>query len=373
MKPTSAKSFNTTNFNNPNLRSDSPTQSKPANQSTDKKPKSEPINKAKMCTVQVDISRIQSGKVRPVKTLPIIWTHMPNPSQSQKPDTQGLLWGFASYIMWGIFPIYWKLLGSLSAPEILAHRMLWSFVFYFLVFAITSFKQLPTLFQQSRRDWALSALASILLAFNWGIYIYAINSGQILEGSLAYFINPILSVAAGVLFFKERFPFVLKLSVAFAILGVGAKIFFSPTFPWISIVLALTFCSYGVTKKMLRIPARTSSVLEGAVGALPALVAILYFSQQSTEPHSAWIWFLLVMAGVVTGLPLFLFSFAAQRVPYSIMGMMHFVSPSLQFLAGVFMFNELFGSKELVTFGLIWIGILFYLAYQLFLAFKPRA
>ncbi|MGZ5279143.1 MAG: EamA family transporter RarD [Pseudobdellovibrionaceae bacterium] len=297
---------------------------------------------------------------------------MKSSDQIQKLDPQGLTWGLVSYVMWGFFPVYWKLLGSVPAPEILAHRMLWSFAFYLLMFIFTSYRQLPSLFRQTKRDWMLSALACALLSVNWGIYIFAVNSGHILEGSLAYFINPILNVAVGVFFFKESFPFVLKLAVLFAALGVGAKIFLSSTFPWISLVLAFTFCLYGITKKMLKIPARTSSVLEGAVGVVPALLAILYFQQQETIPYTSEILFLLIMGGVVTGLPLFLFSFAAQRIPYSIMGMLQFAAPSLQFLVGVFMYNEVFGPKELVSFGLIWIGILFYLSYQVLVLLRNR-
>jgi chloramphenicol-sensitive protein RarD len=298
---------------------------------------------------------------------------MSNQNTNQKLDPQGLMWGFVSYVMWGFFPVYWKLLSMVPSMEILAHRMVWSFVFYFLMFAATSYKQIPTLFKQTGRDWMLSAIASVLLTINWGIYIYAVNSGHILEGSLAYFINPILNVAVGVIFFKESFPTILKFAVAFAALGVGAKIFFSPVFPWISIALALTFCGYGITKKLLKIPARTSSVLEGTVGVLPAIAAVFYF--QTTDAGvalDAKVWTLLVMGGLVTGLPLFLFSFAAQRIPYSIMGMLQFAAPSLQFLVGVFMYNEVFGSKELVTFGLIWIGILFYLSYQILMLLKSR-
>ncbi len=298
---------------------------------------------------------------------------MADSNQNQKLDSQGLLWGFISYVMWGFFPVYWKLLKMVPSMEILAHRMVWSFVFYFLMFLATSYKQLPTLFKQSRHDWMLSAIASLLLTINWGIYIYAVNSGHILEGSLAYFINPILNVAIGVIFFKENFPTILKFAVGFAALGVGAKFVFSPVFPWISIALALTFCGYGITKKLLKIPARTSSVLEGTVGVLPALIAICYFqTSDAGVVLEAKTWILLILGGVVTGLPLFLFSFAAQRIPYTIMGMLQFAAPSLQFLVGVFVFNEVFGSKELVTFGLIWIGIVFYLSYQAHALLRSR-
>ena len=151
-----------------------------------------------------------------------------NSSYNQK----GLVWGFVSYALWGFFPVYWKLLQHVPALEILAHRMAWSFVFYLGIFLFVSHRDLRVFLSLGKRDWMLSSLASLLLAFNWGIYIYAVNTGHILEGSLAYFINPILNVAVGVLFFKEEFPLILRLSVGAAAIGVGIKILFSFGLPW---------------------------------------------------------------------------------------------------------------------------------------------
>lgn len=280
-------------------------------------------------------------------------------------NAQGLTWGFVSYALWGFFPIYWKFLEDRSALEVLAHRVIWSFCFYSIVFTAFSTYRWSTVFKQSRRDWILSTLASLLLAINWGIYIYAVNTNRILEGSLAYFINPILNVAVGVLFFKEPFPPILKLSVGFALLGVIAKIMYSPGFPWIALVLAFTFCAYGIAKKLLKIPAITSSVLEAAIALVPALIAAAYFQFDDQVPAATvTTWGLLVFSGIVTGLPLFLFSYAAQRVPYSIMGMLQFVAPSLQFLVAVALFGESFGWHNAVAFGFIWIGMGFYIAHQ---------
>ncbi len=287
------------------------------------------------------------------------------PSKDSALDSRGLLWGFISYALWGVFPVYWKLLSHLPALHILGHRMAWSFVFYLLIFLGTSRQSLRSLFRQTRREWMLCAIASGLLTFNWGLYIHAVNTGHILEGSLAYFINPILNVAVGVLFFKESFPFMLKLSVLCAALGVGAKILVSPGFPWISLALALSFCAYGVAKKLLKIPARSSSALEGALSLVPAFLAISYFHAKLPEPMPAGTWALLIGGGVVTGLPLFLFSYAAQRVPYSVMGMLQFVAPSLQFLVAILMFHEPLSAPDLLAFGFIWVGVLFYGAYQI--------
>ncbi len=285
---------------------------------------------------------------------------------------KGLFWGFISYTLWGFFPVYWKLLADRSSLEILAHRMVWSFVFYLCIFLATSYSDLHKLLKQSRTDWLYSALAAALLTLNWGLYIYAVNSGHILEGSLAYFINPILNVAIGVLLFREPFPLILKLSVGSAFLGVAYKMLYAPGFPWIALVLAFSFCAYGVTKKILKIPARTSSVLEGAVGVLPALLAVAYFQTHNAVPASPTTWLLFVLGGVVTGLPLFLFSFAAQRVSYSIMGMLQFIAPSLQFLVAVLIFDETLNIQDLVAFALIWLGIGFYLGHQIISSRQKR-
>lgn len=279
-------------------------------------------------------------------------------------DKKGLLWGFTSYALWGFFPLYWHLLVQESSLEILAHRMFWAFVFYILIFIFAKRASLTTLFTQSKRDLLLSTIASLLLSFNWGLYIYAVNNGHVLESSLAYFINPILNVVVGVLLFKESFPLVLRLAVLLAGLGVASRVLLSPVFPWISLGLAISFCAYGITKKVSQIPATISSALEGSIGALPALAAIFYFCANRTEPIQATTWMLFIFGGVVTGLPLFLFSYAAQRIPYSVMGMLQFIAPTLQFAVGVLVFHEAFEYQDLVSFGLIWAGVVCYLSYQ---------
>lgn len=281
-------------------------------------------------------------------------------SSTQQMDKTGLAWGLVSYSMWGFFPIYWKFLLKFNYFEILTHRLIWSFVFYFLLL-LPLLKNIDLKSLLKKREVLLSLLAASLLTVNWGIYIYAVNSGHILEGSLAYFINPILNVAIGVLFFKELFPWPMRLAVIFASTGILYKISFIAGFPWISLTLAFTFGLYGVTKKLSRLPVRVSSALEGSFFFIPALCFAVYFNSRHLG-EVTWVdWVLLVGSGPVTGLPLFLFSFAAQRIPYSIMGILQFLAPSLQFLVGVFMFNEALSQANLIAFSLIWIAVTFYL------------
>ncbi|MBX3020525.1 MAG: EamA family transporter RarD [Bdellovibrionales bacterium] len=278
-------------------------------------------------------------------------------------SSRGLIWGFISYALWGFFPLYWKLLSHRPAGEVLAHRMAWSFVFYLGIYLFFSGVPAKAIFSQSRRDWILSTLAGLILAFNWGLYIYAVNTGRILEGSLAYFINPILNVTVGVVFFREGFPLILKLSVACAAVGVALKIAYAHEFPAIALALAISFCAYGLIKKLLKIPPTTSSVLESITLFLPAVAAALYFQGHSL-PASTGTWLLFAASGVVTGLPLFIFAYAAQRVPYSVMGMLQFIAPTLQFIVGVWVYNEAFNREQILAFGFIWIGVVLYMGYQ---------
>lgn len=291
-------------------------------------------------------------------------------NHSQTLDSQlsprGLTWGFVSYALWGFFPIYWRFLEHRASVEILSHRVVWSFLFYSLLFTGFSTYRWSSLLSLNRREWILSGVASALLALNWGVYIYAVNTNRVLEGSLAYFINPILNVAVGVLFFKEAFPPILRFSVGFAIIGVIAKIIYSTGFPWIALVLAFSFCGYGIAKKLLRIPAMTSSVLEAGLALVPAIGTVLYFQLSPEIPTTSIpTWGFFIFSGIVSGLPLFLFSYAAQLVPYSILGMLQFVAPTLQFLVAILFFHEELGLHNVLAFGFIWIGIAFYMAHQL--------
>lgn len=267
--------------------------------------------------------------------------------------------GLFSYTFWGFFPIYWKLLGRIPSVEILAHRMIWSCLFYLMIYAygsVRSRSQTLSLRQQPLKQWSFAFLAAAVLSLNWGLYIYAVKSGQIVQGSLAYFINPLMNVAVGVVAFKEKFPRILKIACAFAAAGVLIQMAFAPQFPTIALSLAITFCAYGIVKKSLTIPPDISSALEGISGFLPALILAYYLRSQSHLEILPWEWLLLVGSGVVTGLPLLLFSAAAQRLPYSLMGMMQFIAPSLQFLVGIAMYGERLDTAGLLSFSLIWIG-----------------
>jgi chloramphenicol-sensitive protein RarD len=276
-------------------------------------------------------------------------------------DKSGLIAAIFSYLMWGIFPIYWRLLSDRAATEILSHRLIWSGLFYaLLAFAVMRVKW-RLLLESPRREWWLSMAATLVLTLNWGIYIYAVNTGRIVEGSLAYFINPLLNVVVGVLLFGETLSKPMKVAIGLAAIGVIAKIVLVQEIPWIALTLATSFCIYGILKKKAKIPASMSSVQEGILGGILGLIILSWLNQDSPLPTvSISTLMLFIGSGLVTGLPLYLFSFAAQRVPYSLMGLIQFIAPSLQLIVGVAIYKEPFPLTQQISFGLIWLGVIFY-------------
>lgn len=207
------------------------------------------------------------------------------------------------------------------------------------------------------KEWGLSAIASIMLSVNWGVFIYAINTHRVLESSLAYFINPLFSVVIGVLCFHEPFPKLMKVAFGLALTGVLLKAGFGHEFPWISLALALSFCAYGVIKKTTRIQATQFSLMEASTALIPAIILGFWIRGQALTPLTLQDWGLLTSAGIITGVPLFLFAMAAQRLPYSLMGMLQFLVPTLQFIIGLVVYKEQLNMISVVAFILIWMGV----------------
>ncbi len=280
----------------------------------------------------------------------------------QEPDQKRAFYtALACFLAWGFFPVYWKLLHHISALETLSHRIVWSFVFYLAIVLFRHLRGVKFMVATTAKDWALAALAALLLAINWGTYIYSINIGMVLEGSLAYFINPLLVMLVGAVFFREPFPPLLRFAFAMALGGVLIQIGFGDHFPWIALILAFSFCGYGIIKKMIRIRPTQFSLMEGAVGLLPALIAACWLRSQSSAPLQTTDWLLLAGSGFVTGLPLFLYAVAARSLPYSLMGILQFISPSIQFLVGLFLYHEPLTRAGAASFCFIWLGVGCYL------------
>ncbi|GII88512.1 protein RarD [Sphaerisporangium siamense] len=273
---------------------------------------------------------------------------------------RGVLYGIAAYTMWGLFPLYWPLLKPAGAVEILAHRMVWSLV---VVIAVLLVRRHWSWFRElvrQPRKMALLTLAAVIVSVNWGVYIYAVNAGHVVESALGYFINPLVSVLFGVMVFRERLrPW------QWAAVGLGALAVVVLTTdygrpPWIALVLAVSFGTYGVVKKVANVGAAESLTVETLVLLLPALGYLTFLQAQGTATfgghgfaHAA----LLAGGGVITAVPLMAFTAAAIRVPLTVIGLLQYIAPILQFLCGVLVAHETMPPSRWAGFVIIWLAL----------------
>ncbi|MFF6977027.1 EamA family transporter RarD [Streptomyces sp. NPDC008343] len=280
--------------------------------------------------------------------------------KSQGERRIGLLNGFAAYGMWGLVPLFWPLLKPAGAIEILAHRMAWSLVFVAvaLVF-VRRWAWAGELIRQPRR-LALVTVAAAVITVNWGVYIWSVNSGHVVEASLGYFINPLVTIAMGVLLLKERLR-----PVQWAAVGVGfaAVIVLTVGYgrpPWISLVLAFSFATYGLVKKKVNLGGVESLAAETAIQFLPAVAYLAWLGargESTFTSQGAGHVALLAATGVVTALPLVCFGAAAIRVPLSTLGLLQYLAPVFQFLLGILYFHEAMPAERWAGFALVWLAL----------------
>jgi chloramphenicol-sensitive protein RarD len=269
----------------------------------------------------------------------------------------GLAYGFAAYGMWGLFPLYWPLLEPAGAMEILAHRMVWSLVAVaLLLLALRRWAWIAELVRQPRR-LALVAVAATVVSVNWGMYIWGVNSGHVVETSLGYFINPLVTVGLAVLVLHERLRPVHWAAVgigctAVAVLAVGYG-----RLPWIALTLAFSFGTYGLVKKKIAMGGLESLAAETSVQFLPAFGFLMVLGAHGDStfthhgPHHAA---LLALSGLVTAVPLVCFGMSATRLPLSTLGLIQYLAPVFQFLIGVLHFHETMSAEQWAGFLLVW-------------------
>ncbi|WP_427451324.1 EamA family transporter RarD [Litorimonas sp. WD9-15] len=283
----------------------------------------------------------------------------PTPQPETNEGRAGLIAGLTAYTIWGLFPIYFVATKHVPALEILAHRIVWSLPFGLLILLFR--KQIAETIKAlvTPKTVILLAIAAIALAINWGVYIWAIQQEQIFQGSLGYYINPLLYVLVGVLFFKEKLSALQGLAITFACIGVAILTFKGGVFPAISLILAVTFTTYGVLRKYIVVGAMPGLFIEVTVLLLPAIGTLYYLSQQN---GLAWnnagleTDILLVLAGPLTVLPLLAFAFAARRIKLSTLGILQYLGPTMQFGCALY-FGEPFTLAHALCFGFIWLGV----------------
>lgn len=289
-------------------------------------------------------------------------TLSPSVSRSSPPLLpSGPFYAILAYASWGLLPLYWKLFGQVPAVEVLSHRIVWSMLFLLgLVVVQRRQKEFSDLWRSPRHILTLLFTASIL-AFNWGLYIYGVNTDRVVETSLGYYINPLVNVLLGFVFLKERLNRLQLLAVLLAAVGVGNFVWQVGTVPWIALALAFSFGVYGLLRKSAAIAPMVGLLVETLLITPIALVLIGYWS---IAGESHWgngpITLLFVGCGVITSLPLLWFNTAAKQLRLSTLGFFQYLAPTLQLLLGVFLYREPFTTYHLVTFSLVWGAIALY-------------
>lgn len=278
---------------------------------------------------------------------------------------KGIFFAFGAYFLWGILPIYWGLIDDIGAFEILAFRIVLSMIFMLFIVILTKntapFKRdIQRLFTNPIQLIAIIA-AGYVITINWGTFIWAVTNGHVLQSSLGYYINPLVSILLALIFLKERFNKLEWIAIGLAVVGVLYMTLKIGVFPGISLLLAGSFGIYGLIKKLVPIDAISSITIECIVTAPAGFIYLWYIWHQGgltfgMNVSSFW----LLFSGAVTAVPLILFSAGARRIPLSLTGFIQYIGPTLMFLIGIFLFKEPFDLDQLITFIFIWVGIIIY-------------
>ena len=268
----------------------------------------------------------------------------------------GLLYGFSAYVLWGTFPLYWPLLEPATPLEIVSHRAAWTSIFCILVLAYQ--KQLRHMFKlmATKRVFLRLTAASGLISINWLVYIWATNNGHVVEAALGYYINPLIIIAFGVLLLKEKMRRLQWFAVGFGFIGVVVLTFDYGRLPWIALALAVSWGSYGLIKKQLNLGAVEGLAIETLISFIPYAGYLFYIGSkgQGQWGHHLGLTLLLTGAGAVTAIPLLLFNGSATRLPYSTIGLLQYITPTLQFSIGVWVRHEAMPAARWIGFVIIW-------------------
>lgn len=290
---------------------------------------------------------------------------------------KGIFFALGAYVLWGILPIYWELIHHIGAFEILAFRIIFSAIFMIFILLIGKNQRqafIRDVNQLVTHPIQLVAIvvAGYVITINWGTFIWAVTNGHVLQSSLGYYINPLVSILLALIFLKERFNKFEWLAILFAFIGVLYMTLKVGEFPIVSLMLASSFGIYGLLKKVVHIDAISSITVECIVTAPAGLIYVGYLWQQhqlSFGMNMSSFW--LLFSGAITAIPLILFSAGAKRIPLSLTGFIQYVGPTIMFVLGIFLFNEPFDINQLITFIFIWIGIVLYSTSQ-YLKMKRR-
>jgi chloramphenicol-sensitive protein RarD len=280
----------------------------------------------------------------------------------------GTWYAISAYVAWGILPLYWKALKHVPAREILVYRIIWSFIFLCLFNSFRKRWPEVRLAYTHKRNRVSSLLSALIIGAVWFIFIWAINANHVIEASMGYYINPLISVVLGVIFLKERLTFWQNVAFVLAIMGVAFLTIQYGRFPWIALSLAVGFGLYGLLRKTSHVGSITGLTAETAVLsplALFYIIILLYQKTSAAAAASTSTHLLLMGAGIVTALPLVWFAKGARRIPLSMVGFFQYLAPTISLLLGIFVFKEPFTTTHFVSFGLIWVALILFTSSQL--------
>lgn len=273
----------------------------------------------------------------------------------------------STYLIWGVLPLYWNLLARAEANEILAHRIIWSFVFMVVVLMVTkrwqSFKEDCRALWQDKKRGAILLLAAFTISLNWLTYIWAVNHDHVIDTSIGYYINPLMSVLFGIVFFRERISGLKKISLLLAAIGIVLMTYQLGKLPWVAVALAVSFSVYGALKKQLHLNPFSSITLETLL-MMPFAVPYIGILMMSPANHFSLatpdLALYLMGTGVVTAVPLVLFSYGANILPLNVLGFFQYISPTIGLLLGIFFFHETFGMAQISALGFVWAAIVLF-------------
>ncbi|MFC6382238.1 EamA family transporter RarD [Psychrobacter glacincola] len=279
-----------------------------------------------------------------------------------KTTRRGIITALIAFFIWGAFPLYFKQLSDYNATEIIGHRIVWTFTCLLIVLVVTKRWQWIDTLKKNPRWIAYSFISGIIIAINWLTYVWAVNHDQILEASLGYFIGPLVGVGLSMILFKERLRTLQWVAIGFALLSVVIQVVMIGSLPWISLILAFSFSTYGTIQRQTPLTAVDAMFVETAM-LLPIFIAWFWQSDVASSDIGFWftpsIW-LLMLAGPITLIPLLMFNKSTKLVAYSILSFMNYLTPTFIFFLAVFYYNEPFDLHRLAVFGLIWLGLLLF-------------
>lgn len=275
----------------------------------------------------------------------------------------GLALGSLAFIIWGLLPLYWKLVSILNPYQVFSHRVIWSLLFVLIILKLKGqFKAFIKLVKQPR-NWLKMTASAFFISVNWLMYIWSVNNGYVIETSLGYYINPLVLTLFGMIFLKESLTNLQKIGIFFATIGVAYKTWHYGSVPIIALIIAISFAIYGLLKKTSKMTSLNGLAFETAIISLPTAVFLVKCEATNTGITNnlpVYFWLLIALSGIATAIPLILYAESSKRLPLNVLGFLQYLAPTISLFLGVFIFSESFTLNDLIAFSLIWMGLMFF-------------